>query len=204
MTKNGNLMDIRKPNLRQVEHNKTTLFMLPAINLSSERTGYKLLKYFGLVNCYLGHKQSLESNPNYLFLVFNPTNEAMKKYWEFYEIYRTYPNYVTDYVVDFNLIVVVFRVRDKWRSTLDAFKASRYSKMSKEYAELFKRPNLETGKVAITNEYFIIHKHKEYKKHLEDDLATTIDDTAELASPLEDEHEYFDYQMSENEQVTKV
>lgn len=202
MTKNK-VLEVRRPNLTGVPENKTTQFMLPAIGLNSEKLGYRLLKYFGFVNCYLGHPEGSCECSSCLYLVFNPNTEALKRFKDFYDVYKYYPNYVEDYIVDAHLVVVVFKVREKWKATLDEFKKSQYSKMSKEYAEMFKRP-LMNGTVQITDEYHVIHKNEEYKKFLEEKLSLVtkdfkdiviIDDGAELMSPLEPDKEIFHYEI---------
>lgn len=203
MTKNSNPKAWKRPNLLGTPQNKTTQFLLPALSLSSEKTGYKLLQYFGFINCYLDHRGGNEPCTWCLYLVFNPNDEAIKRFKDFYTIYRSYSNFVTDYIVDDHLVVVVFKVKEKWRATLEAFKKSKYSMMSKEYAEMFKRP-LMNGNVQVSDEYYIIHKNKEFKRHLEDSLTIitpdfrdviVIDDEAELMSPLIEEQEYFSYEI---------
>lgn len=195
MTKNEHTKSFSRPSLGKGVENKTTLFMLPALNLSMDKTNYELLRYFGFVNCFIDHKQGLVKAQDALYMVFNPSRAALQDFSKFFDIYKTYPNFVDDYIVDQNLIVVIFRVKEKWRESYSAFKASRYSKMSKEYAELFKRPDLATGKVRTAREYFIIHRHEEYRLHLEDKLGIDfhIDKNAELLDPL-DEKEIFDYE----------
>ena len=210
MTKNDKT-ELRRPNLKGIEQNKTTMFMLPAIALNSERMGYRLLQYFGFVNCYLKHEGGSCSCTDCLYMVFNPTSEALKKFKDFYEIYKTYPNYIEDYIVDAHLIVVVFRVRHKWKATLESFKLSKYSQMSKEYAEIFKTP-LINGNVQISEQYYIIHKNEDFKKYLEEKLSLVtkdfkdiviIDKHAELMSPLNPELEEFQYKIL-NHEPTKI
>jgi len=193
MTKNETYYGIRKPNLRGMPYNKTTLFMLPAIGFKEEKTSVRLLRYYGLINCYLSHKQSMESYPDCLSLVFNPTDEALAKFKDFYNIYRTYPNYVDDYVVDHNLIVVVFKVLPKWLPSFNYFKQSKYSKMAKDYAELFRRVDMGAGTTKATNEYFIMKRDPAYRKNLEESLEVVIDEDAELLDKLKMEEEIFDY-----------
>lgn len=192
MTRNEDI----KPriNVLKKKRNKTTLFMLPALNLSAEKTGIELLEHFGFVNCYIEHKDSPFKGEDYVYLVFNPSKNAMKEFYKFFEVYKSYQNFIGDYVVDNNIIVVVFKVKDKWKNTYKEFKSSNYSKMSKEYAELFKRPDLATGKVFTSLEYFIITKHKDYKAHLEKYLDVQIDDSAELMDKLNYELEVFEYE----------
>lgn len=201
MTKNENLSLVRSPDLSSVPHNKTTLFMLPAIGFKEEKTSLKMLKYFGFVNCYLQHNQGFTDYPNCLFLVFNPSNQALEKFKDFYQVYRTYPNFVTDYTIDYRLVVLVFRVLPKWQETLRAFTESHYSKMSKDYAELFKSINMSTGKVQAGPEYFIMRRDAEYRKHLEDSLTNKgsrvkIDEKAELMSPLDLKREHLNYEFT--------
>ena len=193
MTKNELSLVIEKPNLGKTAVNKTTRFMLPAIELASKKTKLKLLEYYGFVNCYLEHKQGRFTNPQYLYLVFNPSKESLKSFKDFYEIYKTYPNFVTDYVVDYNVIILVFKVGSKWTSTYENFKKSQYSKMSKEYAEFFKSLDMSTGKVEVLQQYLVMTKSKEYREYLEKDLDVTISADAELMNPL-DHREIFDYE----------
>lgn len=196
MTRNENTKVFDRPNLAKKNRNKTTLFMLPALNLSAEKTGIELLEYFGFVNCYIEHKQGLIKDPDCVYLVFNPSKEALRDFHKFFEVYKSYQNFVDDYVIDRNLIVVVFRVKDKWKSSYKEFKESNYSKMSKEYAEMFKRPDLATGKVFTSVEYFIITKHKDYRAHLEKILDAEIEESAELMDKLDQKKEVFDYELN--------
>lgn len=196
MTRNENTKVFERPNLPKKDRNKTTLFMLPALNLSAEKTGIELLEYFGFVNCYIDHKQGLIKDPDCVYLVFNPSKEALKDFPKFFEVYKSYQNFVDDYVIDRNLIVVVFRVKDKWKNTYREFKRSNFSRMSKEYAEMFKRPDLATGKVFTSVEYFIITKHKDYRAHLEKTLDVEIDESAELMDRLDLKKEIFDYELN--------
>lgn len=201
MTITDKTIQFTRPNIQAVV-NKTTLFMLPAVNLNSERTGYRMLEYFGLVNCYISHNQSLEGNSNSVYMVFNPSKDAMKDFRRLYDVYKGYSNFVGDYQVDFNLIVVVFDVKDRWRSTYSAFKESKYSKMSKEYAELFKNSGT-SGKNSATTQYFIIHKHKSYREYLEKELGLDdhIAESAELMDALDMQKEIFDYELNTGEKL---
>lgn len=195
MIKNEESRVLLRPNLADTPVNKTTLFMLPSLNLNKEKTSYRLLKYFGLVNCYIRHKQGPIQDPDTVCMVFNPTKDSMERFANFYEIYKTYPSFVTDYTVDQNLIVLVFKVQPRWQESYEKFKLSKYSKMSKEYAEMFKIPDLITGRVRVANEYHIIHKSKELRLQMEEDLGVKIDESWELASPLDLEKEEFDYEI---------
>ena len=194
MTKNKQSEEISRPDLSGIPVNKTTSFILPALNLSSDKTSFKLLKYFGLVNCYISHKQGIEEDPSYLFMVFNPKEDSYKKFHKFYEIYKTYPNFVKDYIIDKNLIMIVFKIKSKWVESFEYFKRSKYSLMSKEYAELFKRPDFATGKVRISKEYYVIHKHKDLKTKIEEDLEVRLEDSWELLDPLDLSKEIFSYE----------
>lgn len=135
----------------------------------------------------------MEDYPGCLSLVFNPTNEALAKFRDFYNIYRTYPNFIDDYSVDHNLIVVVFKVLPKWMSSLEEFKKSRYSHMSKEYSDRFKKIDMNSGLTKATNEYFIMKKDPEYRQKLERSLDVVIVEDAELLDKLKIEEEIFNY-----------
>jgi hypothetical protein len=202
MTRNEHTKFVDRPNLPKKDKNKTTLFMLPSLNLTSGKTSFELMERFGFVNCYMDHPQSFNTVPDCVYMVFNPSKEVMKDFGKFYDLYKTYPNFITDYSVDRNLIIVVFRVKDKWRPSYREFKKSHYSGMSKEYADLFKRPDIATGRVHTATEYFIILKHKEYKTFLENFLDATIDDDAELMDELNPKKEIFNYEFNIRETGT--
>ena len=119
------------------------------------------------------------------------TNYA-KKFYTLYEIYKNHPNFVEDYMIDHQLIMVVFKIKEKWKSTYEMFKQSKYSKMSKEYADMFKTVTL-SGKVNIGYQYLIIHKHKDYREHLEKELDVEISPNAELMNIIDLTKETFDY-----------
>lgn len=180
--------------------------MLPSIGFKEEKTSLKLLKYYGFVNCYLSHKQNSVEYTDCLTLVFNPSELALEKFKDFYKVYRTYPNFVTDYVIDHRLIALVFRVLPKWSDSLRAFKESHYSKMSKDYADLFKNIDMATGKVLAGPEYFIMRKDAEYRKYLEESLSNRvgneppslvkITEDAELMSVLDPLKEHLNYEFT--------
>lgn len=204
MTKNDKIYNFVRPNLKGQPQTKTSLFMLASVGLDSRVVPFKLLSYFGFVNCYLSHKQGLDSPSDSIVMVFNPTREAMNRFHEFYEVYKDYPTFHMDYMVDFNLVVVVFKVK-KWKKDLEMFRDSKYSKISKQYAEQLKFTDFKTGKTTFSDEYKIIHKDKDYKKKLEDKLSlfskdynspVIIDDSQELMSPLDFQKETFDYEFN--------
>jgi len=187
-------LEIIRPNIK-ASVNKTTAFIIPALDLNTNKLNYKLLEMFGFVNCYLWVKNSPYKNDSYVYLVFNPTKEGLANFYRLYSIYRTYNNFVADYMLDYNLIVVVLKVKEKWKHTYEMFKQSKYSQMSKEYADLFKTVTL-SGKVTVGYQYLIIHKHKEYKEHLEKELDVHIDSSAELMDRLDPEKEIFNYERA--------
>lgn len=189
-------LKIERPNLRNISSNKTTKYILPAIGLLASKTSLKMLEYYGFVNCYIEHKQTYFYSSNYLYLVFNPDSKALKTYKDFYNIYKTYPNYVRDYIIDFNLIVVVFKIKDKYKSAYKAFKESKYSEMGKEFAsDNFKQYDIPSGKTIVHQQYLVITKSEDFRKHLEEILDCKIDPKAELLDRI-DNREILDYKIS--------
>ena len=192
MTLNENTKEIVSPNIKE-QLNKTTAFMLPALDLTGEKASYKMLEQFGFVNCYIDHKQSLYRDETHIFMVFNLNKQIRKDFYKLYNIYKSFKNFITDYMVDHNLIVVVFKVKSKWQNTYEMFKQSRYSQMSREYADMFKQVTL-AGNVNVGYQYLVIHKHKEYREHLEKELDVQISPKAELMDRLDLTKEIFDYE----------
>lgn len=175
------------------EWNKTSLYMTPALDFNRKNMGMEILRYYGFVNCFLDFEQCpIKKNPNYIYVVFNPSTEALKSFSDFYNTYSKYSNFVDDFIIDYNLIVLVFSIKDKWKTAFEYFKKSQYSKMGKDYSDMFVKID-NVGKKTVDKQYYVILKHKDLKLKIEKELAVKISDDAELASPLEFEKETFNY-----------
>lgn len=125
-------------------------------------------------------------------MVFNPDAEAIKTFYKLYDIYKKYSNFVDDYVLDHNLIVVIFRVKDKWKEAYKFFKESKYSLMTPEYGNRFMRINI-SGVKTEGYQYLVITKNAKYREHLEKELDVKISPEAELMSPIDPQKEIFNY-----------
>lgn len=159
--------------------------MLAAIEFRPKEISFELLKRFGFVNCYIKFNQSFIKDNNFIYLVFNPSQESLKDFHSFYDLYSKHPNFIDDFCIDHNIIVLVFKVADKWIKSYEAFKKSRYSEMDRNYANLFKYVNKE-GKLFIDYQYYVIYKDKSYRKKLEQSL---YEDESESKLPLDAELE---------------
>ena len=92
--------------------------------------------------------------------------------------------------------MVIFRVKDKYKGAYEAFKESKYSEMSKEYAsDSFKQYDIPSGKTIIHPQYLIINKSEDYRKHLEESLDCKINPKAELLDKI-DSREFLNYKIS--------
>ncbi len=201
MRKNEFYKKLESARLEKSNYNKTTRFLLSALDLDERKISFKMFKYFGFVNCYLSHKGSIHNYKNCLYLVFNPTGEVLKDFGKFYDLYSKPTNFVTDYVVDKNLIVVVFKIKDRWLSCLTHFLESKFSQMPKSYAELFKSKNYTTGEEEYNKEYHVITKSKQLREEMEKDLDVKINPEWELESPVDYNKEIFIYEPGNKTQI---
>lgn len=142
-----------------------------------------------LVNCYFGERNHPEYDEN-IFVLLN--KRAHFDLFRLIEGMLKADNcYVTDYEIDINLQMFVFRVPEIFKDDYKLFRKGRYSKMS----PLIKR--LILGNEKVGTNYDILMKTKERREFLEEELDVSIDDEAELFDPPNPEVEIYSSEKAE-------
>lgn len=178
--------------LGKIDINFSSRFLLPCINLNSEKlisidkekfnTGFQVLSYYGFKNLYLWD-ENIKTNKHSLLMLFNPNLHKLHKWYEFKKVYSKFSNYLGEYFIDSGVIVLEFMI---FKSDYYLFKKhlieGQYSKMNiGSYLNNFKKI-VDNDKPYLTEEGLIINKSAKYKEELEEKLKVKIDSNAELGS----------------------
>jgi hypothetical protein len=118
---------------------KTALFLLPTIEMSLNDT--KLLKH--LDNVFLDDKGFEHDFSRPLFMLFRYKPKEASAFEGYLSLLKTKEEYKLDYCLghrdDYELLMVVFEIPERWKQDYHNFKLSRYSRMSPEYKNKFPR-----------------------------------------------------------------
>lgn len=185
------------------ELNSTTHFLLPSVEIPLK---FLTLRQNGFVNAYIDDAENGSFYANCLFLLFNPLS-IDDGYRDFERYIRGLENYVTDYDCGRNMIMFVFKVKDKWVGNLGKFKKSKYSQFDKDYVKTFFTPTIRQKDKTVPNKFYqILTKDPEYRKRLEYYLShiggfklneVVIPEENELASPIDPAREVFRFKSKE-------
>lgn len=155
-----------------MKENKTTQYLIPTID-DTTSSGVKefnisLLKKYGLVGVYLDFKDYDKSILNFntnqsLWFLFITDREKIKNWSEFREIYKKQKSYQGEIDYDLNVVILLFKMKDKYKDFKTYLINGQYSKLDVEkYANLF-IDNVK-GNLLPLNQFFVIKKDKEIVK----------------------------------------
>lgn len=117
--------------------NKTSYFALPLIGMTVE--GNTCSRY--LQNAYVNDHSIEHDFENCLFLLFKVKNQKEKFWIDFCKAAELKDNYIFNYLVgkngDYDLLMYVFKVPEKWIPDFQFYKKGQYSKTSEAYKKLF-------------------------------------------------------------------
>lgn len=186
--------------LGKIDINFSARFLLPCINLNSEKlisinkekfnTGFQVLSYYGFKNLYLWD-ENIKTNKHSLLMLFNPSLHKLHKWHEFKNVYSKFSNYLGEYFIDSGVIVLEFMIiKSDYYPFKNYLIKGEYSKMNiGTYLNNFKKV-IDNNKPYLTEEGLIINKSAKYREELEEKLKVKIDPNAELGSIPNIENEY--------------
>lgn len=158
----------------QIAPNKTTTYLLPTLDV--EHLSKYLLNKYQFINAYiscedLDYKQCL-------YLLFNPSKSRLEKWAEFYALYSKENGYITCFDLDKNVVVVVIKIKEKYKNFPRWMMKGKYSWLGKEYANFF----IDRRKHPPTKykPWYTINRDEEYKKKLCEFLDIDEEDVWEL------------------------
>jgi hypothetical protein len=173
------LTKISKYNKETVKKNKTTLFLLPLLELN-----YSEIIENGFVNAYLGDDGYEIICDNHMFLLFNPHKFTIQ-FEAFAEKLRQHPCFSLEYDCPDNKygkVMFVFGIPPEYNHVVANIKKGEYSKVDKRYVNKF-FPKFIDGKVSIR--WKVFYKDPSLKAFWEEKLSNErspvrIDNSAEL------------------------
>lgn len=177
---------------KSVKKNKTTLFLLPLLELH-----YPDLVNHGFVNAYLGDDNYEIICDNHMFLLFNPV-KFTKEFEEFASVLRTHPYFSLEYDCPENelgKVMFVFGIPSEYNHIVSNVKKGEYSKVDKRYVNKY-FPKFIDGKVSIR--WKVFYKDPSLKKFWEDKLAVVIESDKELWDIPEAKEEILNYKQEQS------
>lgn len=152
-------------------YTKTTMFMLPAINIDI-RSRF-INKY--LNNAFLNDRSTPNDFIRPIFLLFNVKNFVERDWKDFSAILSAKEEYITDYYAGkegpYNLVMYVFSVPEKWSKEYNLFKNGKYSKFSQEYKDKFPETiTLRNGREVESVVWGAMNKSSALKQKIKEEL----------------------------------
>lgn len=146
---------------------KTSHFMLQSIFSNSSISGTEFF-----VNAFLKDDNYNVNFPRPIFILFKVKSFKDPKWNFLLDKLRSKPEYMLEYFCgvkdNYNLIMIVFQVPDKYAKDYLLFKAGKYSKFSEGYKKLFSQYNYdEKGVPQESIIWKVVTKHSSLKKELE-------------------------------------
>lgn len=114
--------------------NLNTIFMVPTLGISG-----KQIEAHNLINAYSKDEEKDEYSLNkHVFLLFKPKNMDNFQ-WFIDEEYDRTEDILEDYNVDKNLVILVYKLNEKFKEDFDLVREGKYSKTSEKFQNLFKK-----------------------------------------------------------------
>jgi len=170
MTKTENTYNILEENYKSKDsiyngiYNKTTLFMLPAIDFNIR---YAPLRKH-LVNVYLNDFEYYHDYQCPLFVLLKTKTFEESSYKDLIKSFKDSKFFVCDYSVgtneDHNLVMYVFEVPKQFHDVYYNFKGAKYSKFSKEYRNKFPKLTVDNTNKSVESLMWGVINKSTYRK----------------------------------------
>lgn len=157
----------------------STMFLLPGIG-----TSRRSLKKYGFVNAYLDDRHHDIHYENAVYLLFRP--RPMETIADYIVLERTNELLLEEYDYEEGYVVLVYRFNPKWQEDYHIFKEGKYSRMSREYKEMFPKfvdlVDPKNGKIEkeLTLQYHIFNRTEGLKKMQERELGMKLDEFGDI------------------------
>jgi len=117
----------------KLEKTITSIFLVPVLGLDKS-----LLKNYNYLNSYSDMKdKEIDYPPHVVYILFKP--KSLTSFQSFVEDQYADPNsgLLEDFNIEKELVVLVYKLDDKFKKDIELVKASKYSKTSKKFQQLF-------------------------------------------------------------------
>lgn len=150
----------------------STIFLLPALGINKD-----VLNKFGFVNAYIDDAKCEPKYKNSLFLLLEP--ETSSEFHDFLQEQYEHPNFLCDYDVGKNQVILVYRFPVEYTTEYNNFKKGLYSKFSKRYVSQFFPMTKTEKKDGVTKKVSsvfsgIFNREEWLKKYWEEKLNVDI------------------------------
>ena len=178
---------ITKDSIYNGPYTKTTLFLLPMLDLNLRNAAIKKF----LVNAYIDDADYEHDYTRPIFLLLKTKNFEDKDFINLCAFLRTMFTYKMDYDLGTqngeSLVMLVFETPEKWKHDYYHFKSGRYSKFSDEYKSKFPKEVVGADKRKIESLVFgVIHKTP-YRK---DQVASHFCVKDDITGKIKDQVDY--------------
>ena len=176
-------------NLHQkIPENKTSQYLLPAINVKNLTITH--LHEFGYINSYISYQDNYYYK-NCLYLLMNPSNSKLAKWYEFYKFYTGEAGYMDCIDLDRNVVVIIFELKKKYWQFPEFLMNGCYSCLGKEYSREFLI--IKSGKQFPEKQWYVINRESNYRMGLELKYNIQLDEESELDDIPYKENEILDW-----------
>jgi hypothetical protein len=161
--------------------NRSTKYLFPLIydkecKFTTNYLLYNNTTTYDMVNIYIDDNRLYQKKyEKCLFCLIKVSDFDSKSFREFYSNLKFHKNYMEYYNVDYGLIMLVFQLTDEDWNIVEKVIEGKYSKLPEDYKEIF-RPT----KPIINCLFNVMTKSKLLKSEIENDLAVSLHNDAEL------------------------
>lgn len=173
-----------------VKKNITSIFMVPTLKINRE-----LMRDNGFINGYVLDKRLDVQYEGCIYILFKP--DSIENFREFLDVeYERTVQIIDDYDYEDGFVVVVYKLDKKFQKDFDLIKKGKYSKVSKEFQDLFptvikvKKNGLSKDEISL--QYRIFNKTEDLRTYWEDKIGVVFDEDMELWSGWVEENEILD------------
>jgi hypothetical protein len=154
--------------------NISELFILPVLGIPKH-----LLLQNSFINCYLFNEEEDIKYENCLYLLFKPKNMEWFNNFVASEEDRG-ANILEEYDYGGIYTMLVYNIPEKFRKDVDVVLQGKYSKVSKEYKDMFPKLISDGVKESLGLAWCVLHKKEYIKKYWEEEL--------DMIFPVENEY----------------
>ena len=156
----------------------TTIFLVPTLKINKDS-----LQSNGFINGYVHDLSRDVQYEHCIYLLFKPEN--IEKFREFLDKeYERTKDVIDDYDLEDGVVVVVYKLNDKYQSDIELVMQGKYSQTSNEFQSIFPKiiKIVKNGlhKDEISLQYRIFKKSMDLRAYWEDRIGETFTEDMEV------------------------
>lgn len=178
-----------------ISYNRSSIYLFPLLfhseylkvgMVNKEENGFKMLNLY-MADKTNPHSDIFHKNEDTLFMLLEVYDYDNEEFRYFIKNIENHPFYYTNYAVDMNKIMLVFKLNTESKLIFNLIKKGKYSKVPEIYRSFF----ISTAQQRINSCYNVLTKNPYLKLKLEQDLDVKLSNNAELDDiPYEQQETY--------------